>query len=96
LAVAAGQNVTMDFDDQLRRYFATADLEAISPDALKAGIEKMRVDLGLEHDRARRFALWSLLYMLGASPDLDIVFKDGADRDAARDFMDMIESTQPE
>jgi hypothetical protein len=40
--------------------------------------------------------LWSLLYMLGASPDLDIVFKDGADRDAARDFMDMIESTQPE
>ena len=86
----------MDFDDQLRRYFATADLEAISSDALKAGIEKMRVDLGLEQDRARRFALWSLLYMLGASPDLDIVFKDAADRDAARDFMDMIESTQPE
>ena len=51
----------MDFDDQLRRYFATADLSAVTPDALQAGIEKMRVDFGLEQDRARRFALWSLL-----------------------------------
>lgn len=86
----------MDFDDQLRRYFATADLGAVTPDALQAGLEKMRVDFGLEHDRARRFALWSLLYMLGASPDLDIAFKDEADRNVARDFMDMIERAQRE
>lgn len=86
----------MDFDDQLRRYFATADLAVVTPDALQAGIEKMRVDLGLEKDRSRRFALWSLLYMLGASPDLDIAFKDDTDRDAARDFMDMIERAQPD
>ena len=56
----------------------------------------MRVDFGLEQDRARRFALWSLLYMLGAAPDLDIAFKDEADRNAARDFMEMIEQMQPE
>jgi len=80
----------MDFDDQLRRYFATTDLAVVSPDALAAGIERMRVDLGMEHDRARRFALWALLHMLGAAPDLDIAFKDAADREAARDFMDMI------
>jgi hypothetical protein len=80
----------MDFDDQLRRYFATTDLAAVSPDALAAGIERMRVDLGMEQDRARRFALWALLHMLGAAPDLDIAFKDAADREAARDFMDMI------
>ena len=86
----------MDFDDQLRRYFATADLGAVSPDALQSGIEKMQVDFGLERDRARRFALWSLLYMLGASPDLDIAFKDEADRNTARDFMEMIERVQPE
>lgn len=86
----------MDFDDQLRRYFATADLGAVTPDALQAGLEKMRVDFGLEQDRARRFALWSLLYMLGASPDLDIAFKDEADRNVARDFMDMIERAQRE
>lgn len=86
----------MDFDDQLRRYFATADLGAVTPDVLQAGIERMRVDFGLEQDRARRFALWSLLYMLGASPDLDIAFKDEADRNVARDFMEMIERAQPE
>lgn len=86
----------MDFDDQLRRYFATADLGMVTPDALQSGIEKMRVDFGLEQDRARRFALWSLLYMLGAAPDLDIAFKDEADRNVARDFMEMIERAQPE
>lgn len=86
----------MDFDDQLRRYFATADLGAVTPDALQAGLEKMRVDFGLEQDRARRFALWSLLYMMGSAPDLDIAFKDEADRNAARDFMELIDRAQPE
>ena len=86
----------MDFDDQLRRYFATADLGAVTPDALQAGLEKMRVDFGLERDRGRRFALWSLLYMLGASPDLDVAFKDEADRDLARDFMDIMARPAPE
>ena len=81
----------MDFDDQLRRYFATADLAAITPAALEAGIEHMRVDFGREHDRARRFALWTLLFMFGAAPDLDVAFKDEADRNAAREFMEMSE-----
>lgn len=79
----------MDLDDQLRRYFGTADLSAVPPQALAAGIEHMRVDLGLTQDRARRFALWALLHTLGAAPDLDIAFKDEADRDAARNFMDL-------
>ncbi len=81
----------MDFDDQLRRYFATDDPAALAPGALEAGIERMRVDFGMEKDRARRFALWSLLHMFGAAPDLDVAFKDAADRDAARDFMEMME-----
>ena len=29
----------MDFDDQMRRYFGTADLAAIEPGALAAGVE---------------------------------------------------------
>ena len=81
----------MDFDDQLRRYFATTDLAAIPQDALAAGVEKMRVDFGMEQDRARRFALWTLLHMFGAAPDLDVAFNEVADRDAARDFMEMME-----
>lgn len=79
----------MDFDDQLRRYFGSADLAAIPPSALAAGTERMRVDLGLEQDRGRRFALWAVLHMLGDAPDLDIAFTDPADRDAARDFIDL-------
>ena len=81
----------MDFDDQLRRYFATADIAQIAPGALAAGIEQMRVDFGMEQDRGRRFALWALLHLLGAAPDLDVAFKDVADRDVARDFMEMME-----
>jgi hypothetical protein len=81
----------MDLDDQLRRYFGTSDFAAIPPSALEAGIERMKVDLGLEKDRGNRFALWALLHMLGAAPDLDVAFKDEKDRDAARSFMDLAE-----
>ena len=81
----------MDFADQLRRYFGTDDPGAIAPGALAAGLERMRVDFGLERDRARRFALWTLMHMLGQAPELDIAFPDEADREAARNFMDMVD-----
>jgi hypothetical protein len=72
----------VNLDDQLLRYFGTADLAAIPPQGLAAGIERMQVDLGLESDRSRRFALWALLHMLGAAPALDVAFKEEADRRA--------------
>ena len=86
----------MNFDDQLRGYFGTADFSAITPDVLAAGVDRMQVDLGLERDRGRRFALWSMLHMLGGAPDLDVAFKDPADRDAARDFMELMERAEAE
>ena len=81
----------MDFDDQLRHYFGTTDLSTLTPDSLDAAVERMRVDFGLEKDRSRRFALWALMHMLGAAPDLDVAFKDEQDREAARNFMDLAE-----
>jgi len=81
----------MDFDDQLRRYFGTGDLDAIAPPALAAGIERMAVDIGMETDSGRRFALWTLMYLLGSAPDLDATFKNAEDREAARNFMDMMD-----
>lgn len=96
LGPARATAVGMDFDDQMRRYFGTADVEAIAPPALASGIERMGVDLGMEQDRGRRFALWSLMYLLGAAPDLDAVFKNAEDRDAARDFMDLMDKAAPE
>jgi hypothetical protein len=80
----------MDFDDLLQRYFATTDLAEASPAVREAGIDRLRVDFGLETDRGRKFALWSLLYLLGQAPDLDVAFKDEADREAARNLMDML------
>ena len=81
----------MNFDDQIRRYFGTTDLAAVSPAALEAGVERMQVDLGLTKDRGERFALWALLQTLGSSPDLDAVFKNADEREAARNFMDLMQ-----
>jgi len=81
----------MNFDDQFRRYFGTPDLAAVPPEALAAGIEHMQVDLGLTKDRGERFAIWALLHILGSAPDLDVAFKGQEDREAARNFMDLIE-----
>ena len=50
----------------------------------------MKVDFGLEHDSGRRFGLWTLMYMIGDAPELEVAFADPDDREAARDFMDMV------
>jgi len=77
----------MDFDALLVRFFGTDDIAALAPERLLDGVEAVRLQFGLERDAGRRFALWCLLYMLGAAPDLDEAFKDEDDRAAARDFM---------
>ena len=81
----------MNLDDQIRRYFGTPNLADVPPEALAAGVEHMKVDLGLTGDRGERFALWALLHILGSAPDLDVVFESEADREAARNFMDLIQ-----
>lgn len=81
----------MEFDDQMRRFFGTDDLGAVSPETMASGVERMQVEFGLETDKGRKFAMCSLLYMLGSAPDLDVAFKDERDRDAARTFMDLLD-----
>lgn len=80
----------MDFNDLLHRYFGTPDLDAITPAVQAAGVERMRVDFGLEEDRGKRFALWSVLHLLGAAPDLDVAFESAGEREAARNLMDLL------
>ena len=86
----------MELQDLLQRYFGTPDLADVDPVAVPAGTDRMLVDFGLERDRGRRFALWTLLYMLDAAPDLDVAFKDPAGQEAARNMMDMIAATKPD
>jgi hypothetical protein len=80
----------MDFDDVMRKYFGTTDLPEVSAAVLESGTDRLRVDLGLESDRKQRFALWSVLYVLGQAPDLDIAFDEERDREAARNLMDLL------
>jgi len=84
----------MELDHLLNRYFGSPDLGNVSPAVQAAGVDRRRVDLGLETDRGRRFALWSLLYMLGQAPELDVVCKSEADREAARNMMDLLAASQ--
>jgi hypothetical protein len=81
----------MDFHDLLFRYFGTAEIDALNASALTAGLDRMRVDFGLETNAGRRFALWALMHMLGDAPDLD-AFEDAEEREAARRFMDLADS----
>ena len=89
-----GYKLLMQLDDLLQRYFATTDLSGVSPDTFAAGIEHCRVDLGLEKDRGKRFALWSFLHMFGSAPDLDVAFESEEDREAARNFMDLLAASE--
>ncbi|MXP14779.1 hypothetical protein GRI44_08460 [Altererythrobacter confluentis] len=79
----------MDLHDLQLRYFGNQDMAQMPQSVLEAGLERMRVDFGLESDAGRRFALWALMFMLGDAPDLDVAFKNAAERDAARNFMDL-------
>ena len=81
----------MNLDDLLQRFFGTSNLSEASPAMQETGIDRLRVDFGLETDGPKRFALWSLLYMLGHAPELDVAFKEEADRDdTARNLMDLL------
>ena len=86
----------MDFDSLLLQYFGSSDIAALAPGALSAGVDRALVDLGLERDPGKRFALWSVLHLLGAAPDLDVCFKDESEREAARNFMDLLATAQQE
>jgi hypothetical protein len=83
--------LAMDFDQLLVRFFGTEDIAALQPEQLLAGVDRLRLQFGLEKDAGRRFAYWCLLYMLGAAPDLEEAFEDEGDREAARDFMEAAE-----
>ena len=84
----------MQLDDLLLRYYGVTDLGDAGDGAFESGVERALVDLGLESDRGARFAIWSMLYLLGRAPDLDVAFEDAADRDAARNLMDLLSASE--
>jgi hypothetical protein len=47
----------MDLDHLLHQYFGTSDLAEASPAVQAAGVDRLRVDFGLEIDRSQPFVL---------------------------------------
>lgn len=82
----------MDMENLLQRYFGTTDLAEVQVNAIPLATDRMLVDFGLEKDSGKRFALWSLLHILDAAPELNVAFEEEAEREAARNFMDIIAS----
>lgn len=76
----------MDLDALLLHYFGTADLAAIDPAAMEAGIERLGTAFGTEREPGRRFALWALLHALGEAPEPARAFKDAGERRAAEAY----------
>lgn len=84
----------MDLDTLLLHYFGDIDVSSVSTDVLASGIERCQIDLGLEQDRGKRFAMWAMLHMLGSAPDLGVAFEDPGDQDAARTFVDLLAASE--
>jgi hypothetical protein len=76
----------MDLDALLYHYFGVDDLEAIRADAFATGRERLGIDLGIERDPGRRFALWALMHGLGIAPEPIDTFKNPRERQAAETY----------
>lgn len=86
----------MDFDQLLVRFFGTAEIDSLSPDALVAGTNRLRLQFALETDEEARFGLWCLMYMLGAAAEPEDAFTSEEDRAAARDFAETVDAEMDE
>jgi hypothetical protein len=86
----------MDFDQLLIRFLGTTDLATLSQAQILTGVEGLRDQFGVEEDAEDRFAIWCLLYMLGAAPDPDEAFDDEGDRKAAREFAASVDEDDDE
>jgi hypothetical protein len=86
----------MDFDQLLTRFFGTDDLATLSSEQVVAGMDRLRLQFGLERDSEKRFGLWCLMYMLGAAPEVEDAFEDEEDRESAREFIEMADAEMEE
>ncbi|MES3152502.1 hypothetical protein [Sphingomonas faeni] len=66
----------MDLDAISQHFFGTTDIDALDPDALDAGRERVSIAFGTEREPGRRFALWAVLRATGVAPEPRVAFKD--------------------
>ncbi|TVV77227.1 hypothetical protein [Sphingomonas solaris] len=76
----------MDLDALLYHYLGTDDPATADAATLAAATDRIAIDLGVEREAGRRFALWALMAVLGRAPDSETTFKGATERRAAHDF----------
>lgn len=87
----------MDLDTLLTRYFGAAELEHVDPSTLVRGREALTIDLGIEQEPGRKFALWTLLEATGGAPLPADAFPDHPDlKRAAEDYLSATERMLPD
>ncbi len=79
----------MDLDQLLGHYFGDHDPDTAPADVQARAKEAIAIDFGIEHDPARRFALWTLMDALDFAPVPAEAFeKQPALRAAAERYLD--------
>ncbi len=81
----------MDLDALLHHYFGTDDPDTLSDLAVEMGCARMSVDLGVEQDPGRRFALWALMVAFDCAPDPAETFEDPDLLRVAEDYLDAVD-----
>lgn len=76
----------MDLDALLHHYLGDRDPATADAATLAAATDRIGIDLGVERDPGRRFALWALMAVLGRAPDPATAFEAAGERRAAQDF----------
>ena len=80
----------MDLDALLLHYFGTDDPGALDEAGVVQGVERLRIDFGVEQEPSRKFALWTLLEGLGVAPDPAEAFdEEPALKAAAEDYLSL-------
>lgn len=82
----------MDLDTLLHHYFGTDDIAGVPTERLERGREQLAIDFGKESEPGRRFALWSLMFVLDIAPDPEEAFETERERSAARTLASLASS----
>lgn len=86
----------MDLDALLHHYLGADDPAAVDPAAVAEAHARIGLDFGVERDEGRRFALWSLMAVLGDAPDPRDAFDDAKTREAAFAFGRLLRHVDPD
>lgn len=86
----------MDLDQLLLHYFGTDDPDTLGDVAVELGCARMVVDLGVEQDPGRRFALWALMVAFDCAPPPAETFDDPDLLRVANEYLDAVEQMPDE